>query len=190
MNKSMLIGVVGGIAVATAGGVAGYAFLSPPSGITEQGSAVVMEHAAPEVAAPQAAQPIALAAVAPAPAAAPAARPAAAAQTAPRPAAQTAPRPAAAPVQQAAIPAPIAEECWDEEVTVQVDPKDDKAIAGTAAGAVLGGALAKKLGDDNDLATAAGAAAGAFAGRRLQKRVQANNTTTTIERRCAPVGTR
>jgi uncharacterized protein YcfJ len=93
-------------------------------------------------------------------------------------------------VQQAAIPAPIAEECWDEEVTVQVDPKDDKAIAGTAAGAVLGGALAKKLGDDNDLATAAGAAAGAFAGRRLQKRVQANNTTTTIERRCAPVGTR
>jgi uncharacterized protein YcfJ len=150
MNKSMLIGVVGGIAVATAGGVAGYAFLSPPSGVAEQGSTVVMEHATHEVAAPVA-QPVAIAVVA---------------------------------------PAPIEEECWDQEVTVQVDPKDDKAIAGTATGAVLGGALAKKLGDDNDLATAAGAAAGAFAGRRLQKRIQANNTTTTIERRCAPVGTR
>jgi uncharacterized protein YcfJ len=73
---------------------------------------------------------------------------------------------------------------------VQADPKDDKAIAGTATGAILGGAIAKKLGDDKDLVTAAGAAAGAFAGRRLQRNIQENNTTTTIERRCAPAGTR
>jgi uncharacterized protein YcfJ len=64
------------------------------------------------------------------------------------------------------------------------------AIAGTAAGAVIGGALAKELGDDNDLATAAGAAAGAFFGRRAQRNRQENNTETVIERRCAPVGTR
>jgi uncharacterized protein YcfJ len=84
----------------------------------------------------------------------------------------------------------VQQECWDEEVVVQVQPKDDKAIAGTAAGAVIGGALAKELGDDNDLATAAGAAAGAFFGRRAQRNRQENNTETVIERRCAPVGTR
>jgi uncharacterized protein YcfJ len=73
---------------------------------------------------------------------------------------------------------------------VQAEPRDDKAIAGTAIGAVVGGALAKELGDDSDLVTAAGAAAGAFAGRRAQREYQENQTTTTIERRCAPAGTR
>jgi uncharacterized protein YcfJ len=168
MNKSMLIGVVGGIAVATAGGVAGYAFLGQQEGA--DGSAFVIEQTADEAVVEQAV---------------PAQTVTAAAQPAPRPAAAPAPAP-----QVAAVPAPVQEECWDEEVTVQVDPRDDRAIAGTAAGAVLGGAIAKNLGDDKDLVTAAGAAAGAFAGRRLQRRIQENNTTTTIERRCAPVGTR
>lgn len=173
MNKSMLVGVVGGIAFATAGGVAGYAFLTQPEALDEQGSALVIEEAPAEQA--EAAKPTA----APAQSASPPSQP--------RPAA--APRPAPAPTAAAAPPPEpvVQEECWDEEVTVQVDPKDDKAIAGTAAGAVLGGAIAKKLGDDNDLATAAGAAAGAFAGRKLQRRVQENNTTTVIERRCRPV---
>jgi uncharacterized protein YcfJ len=137
MNKSMVIGVVAGIAVATAGGVASYALLGQP-GSTDEASL------------------------------------AAETVTDASPAAQAAP----------------AEECWDEEVAVQADPRDDKAIAGTAIGAVVGGALAKELGDDNDLVTAAGAAAGAFGGRRAQREYQERNTTTTIERRCAPAGTR
>jgi uncharacterized protein YcfJ len=172
MNKSMLIGVVAGIGVAAAGGVTAFALLGQPSELDANGSAAVVE--APAVPEEQ---------ITPAPAAAatatPAPKPVAAA---PRPVAQPAPQPAPEPVVQ--------EECWDEEVVVQVEPKDDKAIAGTAAGAVIGGALAKKLGDDNDLAAAAGAAAGGFFGRRAQRNRQENNTETVIERRCAPVGSR
>lgn len=179
MNKSMLAGIVGGVAIATAGGVAGYAFFSQPSAIDESGSAVAIGEPVEQPAAVEAPAPAAVAR-APAPAPKPAPAPAPAPRSQPAPAAQTA---AAAPA-----PAPVVqEECWDEEVTVQADPKDDKAIAGTAAGAILGGALAKKLGDDSDVATAAGAAAGAFAGRKLQRHIQENNTTTTTERRCRPI---
>lgn len=148
MNKSMLIGLVGGIAVATAGGVAGYTWLGQERAPVED-SAAAAEQAAEGTAATM--QPVAS-------------------------------RPAA--------PAPEAEECWDEEVTVQNAPRDQHAIAGTAIGALVGGALGKELGDDKDIVTAAGAAAGAYAGRRAQQNMQENNTTTTIERRCAPVGTR
>lgn len=187
MNKSMLMGLVGGISIATAGGVAAYALLSPPAGVVDTGSAAVVEDAtAPSAIAGQEAE-------ARLETAAPVAQPsrtAAAPAPAPQPArAVAAPAPAPATVAQApvAAQAPAAEpECWDEEVTVPADPKDEKAIAGTAAGAVLGGALAKKLGDDHDLLTAAGAAAGALAGRKLQRHVQENNTVTTTERRCAP----
>jgi uncharacterized protein YcfJ len=184
MNKSMVIGLVGGIGIATAGGVAGYAFLSQ-SPDQDRGSMAVVESSVEESPAdttlarqaePVATENSAASAVAPAPRPAPTATQAAA----PRPS-----QPAATPVTAAE---PVVEQrCWDEEVTVQAEPKDDKAIAGTAAGAVLGGAIAKRLGDDNDLATAAGAAAGALAGRRIQRRVQDNNTTTVIERRCEPV---
>ena len=182
MNKSILIGLLGGIGIATAGGVAGYALMSKSDESAQPGSAVVEEVAAVEQVQ---VEPAAPAASIPAPAPQPAAPRSQA--PAPRPA-QAAPPPQ--PAQVAAAPAPAAEpemRCWDEEVTVQADPRDDRAIAGTAAGAVVGGAIAKNLGDDNDLATAAGAAAGAFAGRRLQRRVQENNTTTVIEQRCEPV---
>jgi uncharacterized protein YcfJ len=142
MNKSMLMGVVAGVGIATAGGVLGYQFLGQPQTAAE-GSAVV-----------------ALAEQSPAPA-------------------QT---PAAAP----------AEECWDEEVVVTTDPTDQHRIAGTAIGAVVGGAIGKDVGD-RDITTAAGAAAGALIGRKIQERIQDNRaeqrTTTTVERRCAPVGT-
>jgi uncharacterized protein YcfJ len=181
MNKSMLIGVVAGIGVATAGGVTAFALFGQSSQLDATGSTAVVEEVveAPAVLEEQ---------VTPAPAAAaPAPKPAAAA---PRPVAQPAPQPVAQPVAQPAPQPVVQEECWDEEVVVQVEPKDDKAIAGTAAGAVIGGALAKKLGDDNDLATAAGAAAGGFFGRRAQRNRQENNTETVIERRCAPIGTR
>jgi len=177
MNKSMLTGVVAGVAIAAAGGVAAFALLGQSPELDEQGSAAVVEEQT-EMPAVLDQQVEAIPAAAPAPA---------------RPVASTpAPRPQPQPVARPApAPAPVVqEECWDEEVTVQVDPKDEHAIAGTAAGAVIGGALAKKIGDDNDLATAAGAAAGAFFGRRAQRNRQEQRTETVIERRCAPVGTR
>jgi uncharacterized protein YcfJ len=179
MNKSMVIGVVAGVAVATAGGVAGYTLLGPASVGNEQGSAEVIDAqetieeaatlTAPGVAAqsPPAVAPVASQS---APTAAPVAR-------------QSAPAPAPAP-------AAPRERCWDEEVTVTEAPKDEHRIGGTAAGAVVGGAIGREIGD-NDLSTAVGAAAGAFIGRRIQGRVQENNsetrTTTRIERRCEPI---
>ena len=155
MNKSMLMGVVAGIGVATAGGVLGYQFLGP-QGAEVEGDEVIVE---------------------------------AEALTPPTPA--PAVRTAAAPAARvAAAPAPT-EECWDEEVQVTADPKDQHRIAGTAIGAVVGGAIGKDLGD-RDLTTAAGAAAGAFIGRKIQGEVQENRadqrTTTTVERRCGPPG--
>ena len=57
----------------------------------------------------------------------------------------------------------------------------------------IGGAIGKDVGD-RDITTAAGAAAGALIGRKIQERIQENNadqrTTTTVERRCGPVGSR
>jgi uncharacterized protein YcfJ len=85
------------------------------------------------------------------------------------------------------------EECWDEEVATVADPKDPHRIAGTAGGAIVGGAVGKDLGD-RDLTTAVGAAAGALIGREIQEKIQDNRaeqrTVTTTERRCAPIGSR
>jgi uncharacterized protein YcfJ len=85
------------------------------------------------------------------------------------------------------------EECWDEEVATVANPRDPHRIAGTAVGAVVGGAVAKDVGD-RDLTTAVGAAAGALIGREIQEEVQENRedqrTVTTTERRCAPSGSR
>ena len=182
MSKSMLVGVVAGVGIATAGGVLGYQFLGQPP--NEQGSSnVVVEAPAEAVVARVETAPVA----APQPVAQPAPRPAPV-QAAPRPAAQPRPvQPVAAP---APAPAPV-EECWDEEVTVVEEPKDQHAIAGTALGAAVGGALGNEV-SDRDAAKLAGAAAGALIGRRLQRRMQENReearTTTTIERRCGPPG--
>jgi uncharacterized protein YcfJ len=144
MNKSMLMGMVAGIGVATGGGVLGYQFLD------QQGAADAVEAEAS-------------ASVAPA---------------------------SAAPATRTAAAAP-AEECWDEEVQVTAAPKDEHRIAGTAIGAVVGGAIGKDVGD-RDITTAAGAAAGALIGRKVQEEFQENRadqrTTTTIERRCGPPG--
>ena len=85
------------------------------------------------------------------------------------------------------------EECWDEEVATVAEPKDPHRIAGTAGGAVVGGAVGKDVGD-RDLTTAVGAAVGAVVGREIQKEIQENHederTVITTERRCAPVGSR
>jgi len=139
MNKSMLMGMVAGIGVATASGVLGYQFLGERPA---EDSAVETEDQVV----------------------------------------------AAAPAARTAAPA---QECWDEEVQVTADPKDEHRIAGTAIGAVVGGAVGHDVGD-RDITTAAGAAAGALIGRRVQEEFQENNadkrTTTTVERRCGPVG--
>lgn len=165
MNKSMLTGLLGGVGLATAGGVAGFVMLGEPASTDEMQGSVEPVPAAVVEESPQ---------VASAPAQV----------SAPPPS-----QPIAEPVQvQASVaPAPVEERCWDEEVVVQVEPKDENAITGTTAGALLGGAIAKKVGDDNDLLTVAGAVGGAFAGRRVQQKIQENNTTTRIERRCEPV---
>ncbi len=142
MNKSMLMGVVAGIGVATAGGVLGYQFLG------EQGR----ERTSPW-------------------------RPKTRSRAPRRPSRARTRRPA--------------EECWDEEVQVTAAPKDEHRIAGTAIGAVVGGAIGKDVGD-RDITTAAGAAAGALIGRKIQEEFQENHadqrTTTTVERRCGPAG--
>ncbi|MGD8322804.1 MAG: glycine zipper 2TM domain-containing protein [Gammaproteobacteria bacterium] len=151
MNKNVLIGLVAGIGIAVAGGVAGFTLMNDSSDAQEEMTAAeAVESAA------------------------------------------TATTSQEAPAQNVAVagsePAPVfVEECWDEEVEVPAEVRDDKAIAGTAAGALIGGALADRLGDDDDLVTAAGAAAGAFLGRRAQREYQENRTTTTTVRRCAQV---
>ena len=154
MNRNTLIGIVAGIGIAVAGGVAGFALVGQPSDEAPEAGEVadVAEEAAPVVDA-RSAQPA-----------------------------------AAAPVAAAPAPQPVAQaqvECWEEEVEVPAEVRDDKAIAGTAAGAVIGGALAERLGDDDDLITAAGAAAGAFIGRRAQREYQENQTTTQTVTRCS-----
>lgn len=177
MNKSMLTGVVAGIAVATAGGVAGYQFFGQPRA-DQQGSAVAVQDSVVE---PQTVREPVVARAEPA------------AQPRSQSSASTQSRPAARPATPAPkTAAPPAEECWDEEVTVQEEQKDPNAIAGTAVGAVVGGAIGKDVGDRN-LTTAAGAAAGAFIGRKIQKKIQENHadqrTTTRVEHHCAPAGT-
>jgi uncharacterized protein YcfJ len=173
MNKSMLVGLVAGIGVATAGGVAGYQMLGQKASMDEQGSNTVIEEQAAE---PAQEAPVVVARAEPAPAPKPAAKPA----SAPRPA----PKAAAAPAPK--------EECWDEEVTVQVDPKDQHQIAGTALGAAVGGAIGSDVGDKK-ITTAAAAAAGAFIGRKIQQKIQDKNadqrTETRTVRKCGPAGT-
>ena len=76
--------------------------------------------------------------------------------------------------------------CYDVEVELANEPRDEKKIAGTAVGALVGGAVGKDIGD-RDLTTVAGAAVGAIAGNKAQEAFQDNRTTTTTERRCDPV---
>ena len=145
-NKHMVIGLVAGIGIAAAGGVAAYQFLGrhADTPAVEQASAPHASSAKPSQ---------------------PSAHPATAVSTAP------------------------AENCWDEEVTVQRDKTDEHAIAGTAIGAVVGGAVGKDVGNKG-ITTAAGAAAGAFIGRKIQQHVQEENadkrTETHTVHHCAP----
>jgi uncharacterized protein YcfJ len=76
--------------------------------------------------------------------------------------------------------------CYDVEVENAADPRDEKRIAGTVVGALVGGAVGNDIGD-RDLTTAAGAAVGAIAGNKAQEAFQDDRTTTATERRCDPV---
>jgi uncharacterized protein YcfJ len=126
MNKSMVIGLIGGIGIATAGGVAGYALLSQSADSGASGTAVV-EEAVPIDADVVEAAPVAATTPAAAQRPAPTQQPVAAQRPAPAPSASATPVAA----RQEPVSEPVPEQrCWDEEVTVQAEPKDDKAIAG------------------------------------------------------------
>jgi len=81
------------------------------------------------------------------------------------------------------------EECNDVAVTKKAPVKDEHKIAGTAAGAVVGGLRGKQVGGGKGktLATVAGAAAGGYAGNKVQGNMQDKDTYTTTERRCNTV---
>jgi uncharacterized protein YcfJ len=89
-----------------------------------------------------------------------------------------------------AKPAKVGHEvCTDEVVTLTRKPKDKDQIAGTAAGAVIGGVLGNQVGhgDAKTLATAAGAVAGGYAGNKIQENAQEKNTYTETKRVCKTV---
>src|SRR5690606_16206794 len=171
VNKSLLMGVALGVGFATAGGVTAYQFLG---GADRQGGTAMIEqdadqdvhaehgsiqhdtHGSGATAAPASA---------------------AAVQPAPRPAAAPAPAPAPAP-------AAVREECYEE--TVANEPRDKRRIAGTAIGALVGGAVARDVGD-RDLTTAVGAAVGAYAGNKIQQRIQERRADKATQVRCVPV---
>ena len=173
MNKQMLLGLVAGIGVATAGGVLGYQFLGQPR-VDEQGSNVADEGSA-TVAEPAAAPAQHRTAAAPKPAQS---------ASAPRPAPAAAPQ----PVQVAAAPA---EECWDEQVEVTADAKDKHQLAGVGLGAAVGAAVGRDVGHSK-LTTAVVAFGGALAGKKIQEKIQDNRedkrTETQTVRKCGPPG--
>ncbi|WP_048308774.1 glycine zipper 2TM domain-containing protein [Halomonas sp. PR-M31] len=81
------------------------------------------------------------------------------------------------------------EVCDDVAMTRQRPSKDPNRIAGTAAGAIVGGVLGNQFGGGNGkkIVTAAGAVAGGFAGREVQGRMQQGDTYTMTEKRCRTV---
>lgn len=81
------------------------------------------------------------------------------------------------------------EVCEQVSVTTQAPVKDDHQIAGTAGGAVVGGALGNQIGGGSGktLATAAGAVIGGAVGKKVQEDYQTGNTQTTTEQKCSTV---
>ena len=197
MNKWMLIGVVAGAGIATAGAVVAYSMRDTATQeLTTETNGQEMPADASGIVGdvPAEAQVVAeseptAAKVAAAPVPAPIKPAASTSSSAKASKPATTSGSAKATKVAAAAPAAPAEECWDEEVTHTADPKDDHRIAGTVIGGVVGAAIGNQFGGGSGktLATVAGAAGGAYAGNRAQKAVQEKNTYTTVERRCKPV---
>jgi uncharacterized protein YcfJ len=81
------------------------------------------------------------------------------------------------------------QECHEEQVTHQQQPKDEHRVAGTLIGAVVGGVVGNQFGggDGKKIATVVGAGAGGYAGNQVQERMQKGNTYTANEQRCSTV---
>src|SRR5262245_64313576 len=110
MNKSLIIGIVVGIAIAAAGAVVASYAMRDDAPTTE------ISGVDPSTADQVASAPTEAEASQPAPAPAPA----------PEPAPAPAPDTTTASAAPAPAPAAPAEECWDETVEKPVEPKDDK----------------------------------------------------------------
>lgn len=78
------------------------------------------------------------------------------------------------------------EVCESVVMTHQVPVADENQVAGTAAGAVIGGVLGNQVGGGNGkkVATVAGAVVGGIIGKKVQQNHQANKTYQTTERQC------
>lgn len=78
------------------------------------------------------------------------------------------------------------QQCENVEVTLRRPVQDEKRIAGTVTGALVGGVLGKQVGGGSGkkIATVAGAVAGGYAGNQVQKNMQENDTYTRMEQRC------
>lgn len=76
--------------------------------------------------------------------------------------------------------------CENVVVAHQAPIKDEHQIAGTAAGAIVGGVLGNQVGGGNGkkAATAAGAIVGGLIGKNVQSKHQGNQTYQTTERQC------
>ena len=78
------------------------------------------------------------------------------------------------------------EVCEERTITHQAPAKDENQIAGTAAGAVIGGLLGNQVGGGNGkkAATALGAIAGGLIGKNAQANHQQQQTYQTVEQVC------
>jgi uncharacterized protein YcfJ len=83
-------------------------------------------------------------------------------------------------------PGPQEEVCEQVVLTHQAPVADENQVAGTAAGAVIGGVLGNQVGGGNGkkAATVAGAVVGGIIGKKVQQNHQANKTYQTTERQC------
>jgi uncharacterized protein YcfJ len=78
------------------------------------------------------------------------------------------------------------EECRDQLVSVQHPTNDPNQLAGTVAGAVIGGLAGSQVGagDGKKVATVGGAVAGGYAGKKIQEGMQDRNVDQVNERVC------
>jgi uncharacterized protein YcfJ len=193
MNKSLLVGLVAGAGAATAvGAVANYSRIArAPDAVQLQAPADSTGVVQREPASGNATRDVASTPVPQVVAVASTAKPAVVAVE--PVAARTAPRASYARVVDVQPVSTTVSEprevCRDEPVTQQAPVRDEHRVAGTLAGAVIGGLLGHQIGDGNGrkIATVAGAAAGGYAGNRVQDRMQKGDTVTRTERRCETV---